>query len=213
VITVIKVVGMSLWIFGAGGHAKVIVDSCLAAGKIIAGRADDRCKEFENERCLTRPELLELGHPGPWVVAVGSNTARMEIASWLSDQLGSGFANVVHPSSVLSPRIEIGTGTQVGAAVVVNVDSVIGDHIILNSRSVIEHDCVIGDGSHVGPGAIVTGGVRIGKGVFLGAGSVVLPGIKVGAFATVGAGAVVARDVEEGTTVVGVPAYPLQHRQ
>jgi serine O-acetyltransferase len=65
--------------------------------------------------------------------------------------------------------------------------------------------------------AAVTIGMRnewkfpeIGEGVFIGAGARVLGGIKVGNNAIIGANAVVIHDVMEGTTVVGIPARPVQ---
>ena len=52
----------------------------------------------------------------------------------------------------------------------------------------------------------IAGEVKLGEGVMIGAGANVLNGLRVGAFSKVGAGAVVTKDVEEGVTVVGVPA-------
>jgi acetyltransferase-like isoleucine patch superfamily enzyme len=51
--------------------------------------------------------------------------------------------------------------------------------------------------------------VTIGDGCWLGAGSRILPGVSIGGGATVGAGAVVTKDVQPGSTVVGVPARPI----
>jgi len=48
--------------------------------------------------------------------------------------------------------------------------------------------------------------VQIGDGAFIGTGAIILPGVHIGRDAVVAAGAVVAEDVEEGTTVGGVPA-------
>ena len=42
--------------------------------------------------------------------------------------------------------------------------------------------------------------------IVLGAGAIVLPNIKIGNNVTVGAGSVVRNDIEDGFTVVGVPA-------
>lgn len=48
------------------------------------------------------------------------------------------------------------------------------------------------------------------EGVFLGSGCVLVGGVTVGSWARVGANAVVNRDVEPGSTVVGLPAAPVR---
>jgi serine acetyltransferase len=52
--------------------------------------------------------------------------------------------------------------------------------------------------------------VKIGDRVLVGTGAQVLQYLSVGDESSVGAGALVNRDVEEKTTVVGVPARPLE---
>ena len=48
------------------------------------------------------------------------------------------------------------------AGVIVNSDSKIGDHCILNTRSALDHDCELGDFSSLAPGATTGGKVSIG---------------------------------------------------
>jgi serine acetyltransferase len=109
--------------------------------------------------------------------------------------------------------------------------------ISIGSRSHIDHQCVLygqgglaigstcaiaagvliysqsnaderGDGTPVALQPTKYAAVTVEDGCWLGAGSRILPGVSIGAGATVGAGAVVTKDVEPGSTVVGVPAHP-----
>jgi acetyltransferase-like isoleucine patch superfamily enzyme len=64
--------------------------------------------------------------------------------------------------------------------------------------------------SILGPHALSQGRVTVQEGANLGVGVSVAPGVVIGAWSTVGAGAVVIRDVEPGSTVVGVPARPIR---
>ena len=50
----------------------------------------------------------------------------------------------------------------------------------------------------------ISGEVTIGEGVFVGTNASVIPQMTIGDWATIGAGAVIIRDVEAGSTVVGI---------
>jgi sugar O-acyltransferase (sialic acid O-acetyltransferase NeuD family) len=201
---------MRVAIAGAGGHAKVVGDALLAAGDVkLVSFLDD------NPR-LHGSELLGYPVGGPiadWrhgaidavVVAIGDNLSRKMVFESLV-AAGASLLVVIHPRCVLARGTRVGAGTVVFANVCVNVDSVIGENVILNTGCSVDHDCYIASHVHLGPGVRLAGGVRIGEGAFLGIGAVVLPGVVIGAWATVGAGAVVLGDVREGVTVVGVPA-------
>ena len=62
------------------------------------------------------------------------------------------------------------------------------------------------------PSVALAGGVEVGAGALVGIGARVIPGVAIGEGAVVGAGAVVIDDVEPFTTVVGVPARPVERR-
>jgi acetyltransferase-like isoleucine patch superfamily enzyme len=82
--------------------------------------------------------------------------------------------------------------------------------VIVNTGVIVEHDCVIDSHVHIAPGCCLAGAARVGEGSFLGIGCRILPGLSVGRWCVVGAGAVVIRDIEDNTTVAGVPARILR---
>lgn len=205
-----------IFVFGASGHAKVVIDCLEKQGRYdIAFLVDDNpalknCYFYGypviggKDELLARPE-----RPSCCIVAVGSNRARCSIASWLMMQ-GFELAAVVHPSAQIGRGTAIGGGTVVLAGAVVNSDTLIGRNVIINTRASVDHDCKIGDGVHLAPGSTLCGTVAIGEKSFVCAGATILPNLIIGKDAVIGAGSTVIRDVSQGTTVAGVPARELK---
>ncbi len=199
------------WVIGAGGHAKVVIDALRASGEFtVAGVLDDDPGRFGTAVLgasvlgdATRESVERLGI-GWAILAIGSNRARAEAAARLDGRVV--WASVVHPKAHIAPGARLGEGTLVLAGAIIQPDTTIGAHAILNTACSVDHDCVIGDFAHVAPGAHLAGGVQIGEGVLIGLGSSLLPGRAVGAWATVGAGCVVTRDIPPGVTARGIPA-------
>jgi sugar O-acyltransferase (sialic acid O-acetyltransferase NeuD family) len=194
-------------LFGASGHGKVVRDILLQAGQPFAMFWDDdplktRLGESEVTHASQLPSALE----GAFIITVGNNKIRKEIAQRMS----CSFAMAVHPSAVLASGITPGEGTVIMAGAIVNTDTHLGRHVILNTSSSIDHDCRIGDFVHISPGAILCGGVQVGEGAHIGAGATIIPGISIGKWATIGAGAVVIRDVPDHAKVVGNPGRIIQ---
>lgn len=129
-------------------------------------------------------------------------------AGWIADMAGRGFgfARLVHPSSVVSRRTELGEGAIVDAGCVVAGFTRIGPHVRIGRRASIGHHGEIGPFTTIHPGAILSGNCRIGASVTLGTGAVVIDGITIGEGAVVAAGAVVNRDVAPRALVAGNPA-------
>lgn len=187
------------YIYGAGGHAKVVAEILEAQKIAIAGVVDDDEKKtnFKGHKVERYNETFE-----PIIVAVGDNSAREQIARKLDCE----FATAIHPSAEVSPSASIGAGCVIAQNSVIQADTKVGKHVIVNTRASVDHDCDIGDYVHIAPGATICGGVTIGRGALIGAGVTVIHGVKIGERSVVGAGAVVVRDVAAGTTVLGVPA-------
>lgn len=206
-----KVVGI-----GAGGHSKVVIEILLERPDIkIVGLLDTNPSLFDAEVMgipvlgddSVLPELFARGvtHAFLGVGAITDMSVRKRLHNSV---LGHGMEllTVIHRAAHVSISSRIGRGVMLGAGAIVNVDAVLGDSVIVNTGAIVEHDCAVGSYVHVASGAVLAGGVEVGDGTFVGAGSVVLQCVRIGSGVVIGAGSVVTRDVEDGMTVMGVPA-------
>ena len=188
-------------LFGASGHAKVIIDVIKSQGNSVGVLFDDAPRYSTiHGRPVYRADEADVC--GPLIISTGSNKARRDIAL----RYNVPFASAVYPSAIVSGTAQIGPGTVVMQGAIVQTDAVIGKHCIINTGSSVDHECQIGDYVHISPHATLCGNVHVGEGSWIGAGAVVIPGIKIGKWCTIGAGSVVIRDVPDGSTAYGNPA-------
>ena len=174
-------------IYGKGGHAKVVKSTITLEG----------CNFYDDDDyCLSCEGL--------WIIAIGNNKSRKRIANEvLKDKE---FITIMSVNSMCDSSIDLGEGTQIMAGVVIQVDTIIGKHCIINTAASVDHDCILGDFTFVGPNATLCGGVELGECSFIGAGAIVLPYIKIGKNCTIGAGSVVTKNLPDGITAYGNPA-------
>jgi sugar O-acyltransferase (sialic acid O-acetyltransferase NeuD family) len=191
------------YLIGAGGHGQVVLGICELMNWQIDSFIDNKVTASSVRKipCID-PDHVSVRNEDQVLISIGDNAARKRIASSLSCR----FFTAIHPSVMKDRTVDIAEGTVVMAGVVINANSIIGKHVILNTASVIDHDCVIGDFSHISPNATLCGNVHIGEGTHIGAGAVIIPGVKIGKGCMVGAGAVVIRDVADYLMVAGNPA-------
>lgn len=193
-------------LYGASGHAKVVIDILEAMGEPIDYVVDDDVNVSDvlgyrvEHGCKSFKEVI---------IAVGSCQQRKKITE--SIQAGC-FPVAIHPSAVISPRARIGAGTVVMQGAIVQSCATIGRHCIINTGASVGHDVKLADFVHVAPRAVLTGNVEAGECAWIGAGAVIRQGIKIGANSIIGVGAVVVKDVPEGMIVVGNPAKQLIKR-
>jgi sugar O-acyltransferase (sialic acid O-acetyltransferase NeuD family) len=207
-----------LAILGASGHGRVVADAALTSGQW-------------HDVVFFDDKWSALTHTGPWEVvgtleafrkecarydgcciAIGDNRTRLRVHREL-EQLGAKLVSIVHASAVVSPRAELATGCVVLANAVVGPFVKLGSSCIVNNAASVDHDCKLGDAVHVSPGARLGGNVHVGKESWIGIGASIKHDVRIGSAAIVGAGAAVITDVDEGFTVVGVPARPLRKNQ
>lgn len=189
-------------IYGASGHAKVIIEIIERLGFEIKGLYDDDPAKKILFEYLVSNEKSFLKLPDlNWVIGIGNNEIRKKVAE--SNLLN--YKTVVDKSAIISKRAELGKGTVIMPGVTVNSSAIIGHHAIVNTNASIDHDCVLDDYVHISPNATLCGGVSIGEGTHIGAGAIIIQGIKIGKWAKIGAGAVIIKDVPDKVTFVGNP--------
>jgi len=208
-----------LFIYGASGHAKVVIDVAEKMGVWqIRGVLDDNPalagSEFLSYPILGGIECLDaLNREQDFIfVAIGSNAVRQRIANSL---IAKGFSLpiLIHPSATVGRDVSVGYGSVVMAGVVINPSTQIGALCILNTACSVDHDGKLGAAVHISPGAHLAGSVTVGEQSWVGIGSSIIEGRMIGCRSIIGAGAVVVDDIPDDVTVVGVPARPIRERR
>ncbi len=204
----------TLAVLGSGGHGRVVAECAEQAGWVRIELFDDSLDHPASALPWpvsgTSRQLLErLDDFNGIIVGIGSNAVRLDWTRRLTDR-GARLATLIHPRATVSPYATIGRGSVVLGGAIVNIGATTGEAVIINTGATIDHDCVLDDGVHVSPGAHLAGGVTVGQASWIGVGAAVRELIAIGHCVTVGAGAVVVKPVENGLTVIGVPARPIR---
>jgi sugar O-acyltransferase (sialic acid O-acetyltransferase NeuD family) len=166
---------------------------------------------------ISETEVERLGDTG-FVTGMGTPGLKRQAVSAIRQRLPHAhFVTLIHPSMVAATdalygdqALNIAPGAVITAGNIITVNVTLGAHAHLNLDSTVGHDVVIEEFATVSPGVHISGRVHIEAGAFLGTGANLIEGVKIGRDAVVGAGACVIRDVDPGTTVVGVPAVPIK---
>ena len=188
-----------MFLYGASGHAKVIVDILESCGMTVEGLVDDNPKI---DSLLGYPVFHGLTEDiSPLIVSIGNNRIRKMIV----ERVKADFGKAVHRAAIVSPRCTLGEGTVVMQGAVVQSGAEIGKHCIINTGASVDHECRIGDYVHISPHATLCGNVTVGEGTWIGAGTTVIPGVKIGKWSVIGAGSVVIKDIPDGVLAVGSP--------
>lgn len=190
-------------LIGAGGHGKVVADIVEAQGDIVEGFLDDnKTGTFYGYSILGKISEANNFPDRYFIVTIGNNNIRKNIVE--KKQLN--WISAIHPSAKISSSVNVGIGTVVMPLVVINANTEIGQHTIINSGAIIEHDCFVDDFVHISPRGVLCGTVNIGSRVWIGAGATIINNLKIGEEIVIGAGATVTKSLSIPGTYIGVPA-------
>lgn len=196
-----------LLIYGAGGHAKSVMEMVLQNDVYtIAGIIDDD-RHLEGDTVLgipvlgTRvllPALLKLGvnQAANGVGGIIDIGLRVGIFSLLEES-GYSFPVLIHPRATVEPSAIIEEGVQVFANSYIGSESILHLRCMINTNAVISHDCEIGQYTHIAPGALLAGHVHIGERTLVGMGVTTTIGVKIGSGVRIGNGAIILADVPD----------------
>lgn len=188
------------YLYGASGHAKVVMDIVRKAYYDAPCLIDDNPDENE---LAGVPVVHSAEGLSPIIVTIGDCQIRRKIVEKLGDRE---YLTVIHPSAVKSDSVKLGYGTVVMAGAILNPYAEIGNHCIVNTGAVVEHDCKIGDFVHIAPHSTICGATEVGEGTWIGAGTTVIQCVKIGKNCFIGAGSVVVKDIPDGCLCYGNPA-------
>lgn len=193
-----------MYLYGASGHAKVIIDILEASRIRVDGLIDDNS-------AINQLQGYPVRHTyhgeSPFIISIGNNNIRKQVV----ERLQSTYGKAIHPSAILSPTVEIREGTVVMQGAIVQADAKIGMHCIINTGAAVDHECVIEDYVHVSPHTTLCGNVHIGEGSWIGAGTTIIPNLSIGKWCIIGAGSVVTESIPDHVLAFGNPCRIIRY--
>lgn len=206
-------------VFGAGGHAKAVIDTIekngiyhivgIIDGLKPAGTTFYGYEVLGNEQWLVQHEALA----SSGIVAIGDNWTRAAVVEKIKSILPHfTFITAIHPSASVARGAQIGSGTIIMAGSVVGSDARISEHCILYANTIAEHDTTIGNYVTLAPGACTGGNVRIGDYSVVSLGAAIIHGKTIGEHTVIGAGSTVLTDIAAYMVAYGTPAKAVRAR-
>lgn len=211
----------NILIYGASGHAKMIIDVIkknkshniigfvdtykplgyqLSGYKVIG--------HLEHLKQLT----IDLDIDGI-IIAIGDNFTRQKVVTNIKNILHQiQFVTVIHPTAVLAEDIIIEHGSVIMAKAVINSGAKVGKFCIINTASTLGHDSIMADFSSLASGVTVAGNVKIGVGSAMCLRAIIIQNIEIGNNTVIGAGSLVLKSIGDLKTAFGNPINTIKDR-
>jgi acetyltransferase EpsM len=142
-----------------------------------------------------------------FICAIGDNLIRNKVVEKFEKNIKKiRWYSYISEKALIIKSSKIACGTTIMPRVIINGNSRIGKHCIINTRSLIEHDNNFKNFSSTGPGVITGGNVKVGNKSFLGMASVIKNNIKIGNNTIIGAKSLVIKDCKSNSKYYGTPS-------
>jgi sugar O-acyltransferase (sialic acid O-acetyltransferase NeuD family) len=198
-------------IYGAGGHAKSILEMVQQDDKYqIAGIVDDDQNQvgklvLDTPVMGTRVILPALIEKDVKLAANGVGgildiNVRVKIYELL-ERTGFSCPSLIHPRATVEPSAKVDEGVQVFANAYIGSEAHLHPRCMINTNAVVSHDCVVGSYSHIAPGALLAGHVQVGTRTLVGMGVTTAIGVRIGDGVRIGNGAILLADVPDKTFI------------
>jgi sugar O-acyltransferase (sialic acid O-acetyltransferase NeuD family) len=209
-------------IFGTGLNSRVVLNEIenLKEYKCI-GFIDDVFKKklftLSNKKTAYLGKISDLNkyfdNNTYGIISWGDNFKRKEIVKNVySISKKFKWTSIVSKKSIISKKVKIGEGTLIMPGTVINFNSNIGRHCIINTNSTIEHDNRFDDYSACGPGVTTSGNVTVGELSYIGVGSSIKHGVAILKNTVIGGQSYVNKDCASDSVYYGVPAKKIRKR-
>ena len=172
----------------------------------------------QNEQSLSLEFLFDESSSGS--VIGERNHVRIFTTIYENTQLANDVETGTHV--IIREKCQIGSGSIIGSATVIDGDVIIGKNARIQSHNFIPPKVRIGDDVFLGPSVRFTNDIYpvsnklietiVKDQAVIGIASIILPGIVIGERSVIAAGSVVTKDVPDDMVVLGSPAKPIMTR-
>lgn len=187
----------NLIIFGSSGHAEEIFQ-CIDKDKYnFLGFVKKKNDVNKKKIYCSDDDVIKLSKKNLFgIVGVYDiKTRKNIIKKILSIQPKFNFISVLSKNSIVAKNSKVGKNVFIANGVIINSNSNIGDHTVINTGSIIEHDCKINSFVNVSPNSTILGNVEILDEVFIGSGSIIQQNTKINSKNTIGANSFVNKNI------------------
>ena len=200
-----------IFVIGNGGHSKVVIDCLINNNMEIAGvitkKEEEINETYRGCRLISETKFIKNFKPEEvqLVNGIGITTKNLNQRIFLINkmkQIGFNFLSIVDKSAIVAKGVQLGEGSQILHGSVIQPDTCIGDHSIVNTSVSIDHDCKIYEHCHIAPRSVLCGEVTIKQKTFVGSGSIIVNNISIEEECIIAAGVTIDKNIKKKSKIL-----------